>query len=49
VGLEAAFLPIMLAVMYLVYSMTAYPFGVLADPSIAGFSWGLRSRSDRPM
>jgi len=31
VGLEAAFLPIMLAVMYLVYSMTAYPFGVLAD------------------
>jgi MFS family permease len=31
VGLEPALLPIMLAVMYLVYSITAYPFGVLAD------------------
>jgi MFS family permease len=31
VGLEAAFLPLMFAAMYLVYSMTAYPFGVLAD------------------
>jgi MFS family permease len=31
VGLEAAYLPIMLAAMYLVYSTTAYPCGVLAD------------------
>jgi MFS family permease len=31
VGLDAAFVPMMLAVTYLVYSATAYPFGILAD------------------
>ena len=31
VGVDAALVPIILVVMYLVYSMTAYPFGVLAD------------------
>ncbi len=31
IGVDAAFVPMMLVVMYLVYSVTAYPFGVLAD------------------
>jgi MFS family permease len=31
VGVDAAFVPLMLAVTYLVYSVTAYPFGILAD------------------
>jgi MFS family permease len=31
IGIDAAFVPLMLVVMYLVYSATAYPFGVLAD------------------
>jgi MFS family permease len=31
VGLAAAFVPGVLVVTYLVYSMTAYPFGILAD------------------
>lgn len=31
VGVDAAFVPIVLVVMYLVYSATAYPFGALAD------------------
>jgi MFS family permease len=31
VGVGAAFVPITLAVVYLVYSVTAYPFGILAD------------------
>jgi MFS family permease len=31
IGVDAAFVPIVLVVMYLVYSLTAYPFGVLAD------------------
>jgi MFS family permease len=31
VGVDAAFVPLMLVVTYLVYSATAYPFGVLAD------------------
>jgi MFS family permease len=31
VGLDAAFVPMVLVVTYLVYSITAYPFGVLAD------------------
>jgi MFS family permease len=30
-GVDAAFVPIVLVVMHLVYSLTAYPFGVLAD------------------
>ena len=30
-GVDAAFVPLMLSGMYLVYSVTAYPFGVLAD------------------
>lgn len=30
-GVDAAFAPIILGLMYLVFSMTAYPFGVLAD------------------
>jgi MFS family permease len=31
VGVDAAFVPMMLVVTYLVFSATAYPFGVLAD------------------
>jgi MFS family permease len=31
VGVDAAFVPVILVVMYLVYSLTAYPFGILAD------------------
>jgi MFS family permease len=31
IGVDAAFVPMMLVVVYLVYSLTAYPFGVLAD------------------
>jgi MFS family permease len=31
IGIEAAFVPLILVVMYLVYSAAAYPFGVLAD------------------
>ena len=31
VGLDAAYVPLMLVAAYLVYSVTAYPFGVLAD------------------
>jgi MFS family permease len=31
VGVEAAFVPTMLIVTFLVYSVTAYPFGILAD------------------
>jgi MFS family permease len=31
VGVGAAYVPMILVVMYLVYSVTAYPFGVLAD------------------
>lgn len=31
VGIDAAFVPIMLVVMHLVYAAAAYPFGVLAD------------------
>lgn len=31
VGIEAAFVPFILVVMYLIYSAAAYPFGVLAD------------------
>ncbi len=31
IGVDAAFVPMMLSVMYLIYSVTAYPFGVLAD------------------
>ena len=31
IGVDVAFVPMMLVVMYLAYSMTAYPFGVLAD------------------
>jgi len=31
IGIDAAYVPMMLVVMYLVYSVTAYPFGVLAD------------------
>jgi MFS family permease len=31
IGMNAAVVPIMLVVLYLVYSITAYPFGVLAD------------------
>jgi MFS family permease len=31
VGIDAAFVPFILVVMYLVYSAAAYPFGVLAD------------------
>ena len=30
-GVDAAFVPMILGLMYLVYSATAYPFGVLAD------------------
>ena len=30
-GVDAAFVPIVLVVMHLVFSVTAYPFGVLAD------------------
>jgi MFS family permease len=31
VGVDVALVPMMLVVMYLVYSLTAYPFGILAD------------------
>lgn len=31
IGVDAAFVPIMLIVMHLVYAVAAYPFGVLAD------------------
>jgi MFS family permease len=31
VGLDAAFVPIMLVMVYVIYALTAYPFGVLAD------------------
>ena len=31
IGVDAAFVPIILVVMYLVYSAAAYPFGILAD------------------
>jgi MFS family permease len=31
VGTDAAYVPVVLAVMHLVYSVTAYPFGMLAD------------------
>jgi MFS family permease len=31
IGVDAAFVPIVLVVMHLVFSVTAYPFGVLAD------------------
>lgn len=31
VGIDAAFVPAVLAVMYLVYSVSAYPFGILVD------------------
>lgn len=31
VGVDSALVPMMLVVMYLVYSTTAYPFGILAD------------------
>jgi MFS family permease len=31
IGVDAAFVPAILVVMYLVYSATAYPFGMLAD------------------
>ena len=31
VGLDTAYVPLMLVVAYMVYSVTAYPFGVLAD------------------
>jgi MFS family permease len=31
VGMDAAFVPAILAVMYVIYSASAYPFGVLAD------------------
>lgn len=30
-GVDAAFVPLILGLMYLIYSITAYPFGVLAD------------------
>ncbi len=30
-GVDAAFVPMILGLMYLIYSVTAYPFGVLAD------------------
>lgn len=32
-GVDAAFVPMILGLMYLVYAVTAYPFGVLADYS----------------
>ena len=31
VGVDAAFVPVVLVVMHLVYSLSAYPFGILAD------------------
>jgi MFS family permease len=31
IGVDAAFVPIMLVVMHLVYSVAAYPFGILSD------------------
>ena len=31
IGVDAAFVPVVLVVMHLVFSVTAYPFGVLAD------------------
>jgi MFS family permease len=31
IGVDAAFVPMVLVVMYLVFSVAAYPFGVLAD------------------
>ena len=31
IGVEAAFVPLILAVMFLVFSLAAYPFGILAD------------------
>jgi MFS family permease len=31
VGVDAAFVPVVLVVMHLIYSLSAYPFGILAD------------------
>jgi MFS family permease len=31
IGVDAAFVPVILAVMFLVFSLAAYPFGILAD------------------
>ena len=31
IGIDAAFVPIILVIMYSIYSAAAYPFGVLAD------------------
>jgi Major Facilitator Superfamily len=31
IGIEAAFVPIILVIMYAIYSAAAYPFGILAD------------------
>lgn len=31
IGMDAAYVPVMLILMHLVYALTAYPFGVLAD------------------
>ncbi|MGB8045407.1 MAG: hypothetical protein WCF66_20880, partial [Pseudolabrys sp.] len=38
IGVDAAFVPMVLVVMHLVFSLAAYPFGILADHSIAAFS-----------
>jgi MFS family permease len=40
-GVDAAFVPMMLSVMYLIYSVTAYPFGVLADHFDRRFQLGI--------
>jgi MFS family permease len=41
IGVDAAFVPIMLVVMHLVYAAAAYPFGVLADRADRRLQLGL--------
>jgi MFS family permease len=43
VGVDAAFVPMILVVMYLIYSVTAYPFGILADHFDRRFQLGIGS------
>ena len=41
IGVDAAFVPMVLVVMYLVFSIAAYPFGILADHLDRRFQLGI--------
>jgi MFS family permease len=41
IGIDAAFVPIMLVLMHLVYAAAAYPFGILADHIDRGLQLGI--------